>query len=135
MGCIALLMRSAKAALTSMAIGVTGAISLGCVAIAQTARWGTISALSTWLYLDALSAFNMAVMMAVFFLSTVFALVYFKDEIRNNAFTLKQARQFSALWCASYTSMTLVLCSNNLGIMWVGIEATTLLTAFLILYS
>ena len=28
--------------------------------------------------------------------------------------------------------MTLVLISNNLGIMWVGIEATTLLTAFLI---
>jgi hydrogenase-4 component F len=28
--------------------------------------------------------------------------------------------------------MTLVLLSNNLGIMWVGIEATTLLTAFLI---
>ncbi len=28
--------------------------------------------------------------------------------------------------------MTLVLVSNNLGIMWVGIEATTLLTAFLI---
>jgi hydrogenase-4 component F len=132
MGCAALLMRSAKAALTSMAIGVAGAIMLGTFAIVQTARHGTISALSTWLYLDALSAFNMAVMMAVFFLSTVFALVYFKDEIRNNAFTIKQARQFSALWCASYTSMTLVLCSNNLGIMWVGIEATTLLTAFLI---
>lgn len=28
--------------------------------------------------------------------------------------------------------MTLVLLSNNLGVMWVGIEATTLLTAFLI---
>jgi hydrogenase-4 component F len=36
------------------------------------------------------------------------------------------------LWFGSAAAMTAVLLSNNLGLMWVGIEATTLLTAFLI---
>jgi len=36
------------------------------------------------------------------------------------------------LWMGSLAAMTLVLLSNNLGLMWVGMEATTLLTAFLI---
>lgn len=131
-GALCILMRSAKAALTSMTTGIVGAATLGCLAIVQTARYGAISALSTWLYLDALSAYNLAVMVIVFVMSTVYAVVYMRDEIRRNKLTLKQVRLFGALWCASYASMTLVLCSNNLGIMWVGIEATTLLTAFLI---
>ena len=42
------------------------------------------------------------------------------------------ARRFGALWLGSLAAMMLVLVSNNLGIMWVGMEATTLLSAFLI---
>jgi len=41
-------------------------------------------------------------------------------------------RRFGALWFGATAAMSLVLVSNNLGLMWVGIEATTLLTAFLI---
>lgn len=47
-------------------------------------------------------------------------------------FTIRQARLFSSLWAASFSAMALVLVSNNLGLMWVGIEATTVITAFLI---
>ena len=47
-------------------------------------------------------------------------------------FTPVVARRFGALWLGALTAMMLVLVSNNLGIMWVGMEATTLLTAFLI---
>ena len=53
-------------------------------------------------------------------------------ELREGHLSLKQARLFAGLWCGALAAMTLVLISNNLGIMWVGIEATTLLTAFLI---
>ena len=50
----------------------------------------------------------------------------------DHVFTPAVARRFGALWLGSLTAMMLVLVSNNLGIMWVGMEATTLLTAFLI---
>ena len=42
------------------------------------------------------------------------------------------ARRYGALWFGAFGAMLLVLLSNNLVMMWVGIEATTLLTAFLI---
>ena len=73
-----------------------------------------------------------AILLLVFCLSSVYAWVYFGEELRKGHFTRKQARLFSGLWCFACAAMTLVLFSNNLGIMWVGIEATTLITAFLI---
>jgi hypothetical protein len=39
-GALCMLMRSAKAALTSMTTGIVGAATLGCLAIVQTARYG-----------------------------------------------------------------------------------------------
>jgi hydrogenase-4 component F len=68
----------------------------------------------------------------VFLLCSVFAGIYFADEAGEHAFGLTVARRFGALWLGSLAAMTLVLVSNNIGIMWVGMEATTLLSAFLI---
>ncbi|MBI5115480.1 hydrogenase 4 subunit F [Candidatus Poribacteria bacterium] len=92
----------------------------------------TITAAYGWLYLDALSGYHLAVMMAVFLLSSVYLPGYFRDEIRSGELTPGNARRFGALWFSALTAMTLVLLSNNIGIMWVSIEATTLVTAFLI---
>src|SRR5205823_6343193 len=83
-------------------------------------------------YIDAFSAFHIIVLVLVFLLSSAFAGVYFTNEADRNAFTPAIARRFGALWLGSLAAMTLVLVSNNLGIMWVGMEATTLLSAFLI---
>lgn len=82
--------------------------------------------------LDALSAYHLTVMMMVFSLSALYGIVYFREEIKRSEFTLKQARRYGSLWFGALAAMMLVLVSNNLGIMWVGIEATTLVTAFLI---
>jgi hydrogenase-4 component F len=132
-GCVALTARSLRAVSVITGGGIGAGAVLGCVAIWETGRYSTITAFGSWLYLDALSAFNLAVMIIVYAMSTIFAFVYFKEEARKAGhFGLKEARQFGALWCGSFVSMGLVLVSNNLGIMWVGIEATTLLTAFLI---
>src|SRR4029077_8767563 len=99
---------------------------------------GFVTAADGWFYIDAFSAFYLIVHVLVFLLSSVFAGVYFAHEIGEHgeagehAFTLPVARRFGALWLGSLTAMMLVLVSNNLGIMWVGMEATTLLSAFLI---
>ena len=114
------------------AAGIGAGSLLGCIAIVQTSRHGIITGFASWLYLDALSSFNLAVMIAVYVMSSAYAFVYFKEERRASHLSLRQARQFAGLWCGAFSSMTLALISNNLGIMWVGIEATTLLTAFLI---
>jgi len=93
---------------------------------------GPLTALGGWLYLDALSAYHVVVMSLVFVMSSVYGRHYFDQELRSGLFALSGARRYGTLWFASLAAMTLVLVSNSVGIMWVGMEATTLVTAFLI---
>ncbi len=86
---------------------------------------------SGWLFADGLSAFHLGVMAIVFALCGLYAVVYFGAD-GGHPLTPRAARRFAALWLGAQTAMTLILVSNNLGIMWVGMESTTLLTAFLI---
>lgn len=93
---------------------------------------GPVSGVSHWFNVDALSAYHLAVMMVVYALSSLFAIVYFSDELKKGHLRLGQAKIFAGLWSPSMAAMTLVLISNHLGMMWIGIEGTTLITAFLI---
>ena len=93
---------------------------------------GVVTAAEQWFYIDAFSAFHIVVLTLVFLLSSAFASVYFTIDTDHGSFTPAIARRFGALWLGSLAAMMLVLMSNNLGIMWVGMEATTLLSAFLI---
>ncbi len=93
---------------------------------------GPFQAADGAVYVDALSAYHLGVMIVVFVAASLFAIGYFNRELDAGHISPRGLRQFAGLWCGSLAAMTLSLISNNLGIMWVGIEATTLLTAFLI---
>ena len=93
---------------------------------------GPAEAAGGLVYVDALSAYHLCVMMMVFVASSLYSWGYFLKEANAGRINRRGLRQFAGLWCGALAAMTLVLISNNLGIMWVGIEATTLLTAFLI---
>jgi hydrogenase-4 component F len=93
---------------------------------------GPIESFGGLFYVDALSAFHLGVMTIVFVTSSLYAWPYFLREMHSGHLTKRSLHQYAGLWCGALAAMTLVLISNNLGIMWVGIEATTLLTAFLI---
>ncbi|MFH0937779.1 MAG: proton-conducting transporter membrane subunit [Planctomycetota bacterium] len=119
-------------ALAGMCVTIFGASALSLYAAVQVFAQGAIFAANDWLFLDALSAYHLIVMALVFALSSAYAWTYFNAELAAGHLTLTQTRIFVSLWCGAFSAMTLVLISNNLGIMWVGIEATTLFTAFLI---
>jgi hydrogenase-4 component F len=93
---------------------------------------GRIAAAGELFFVDAFSAFHLVVLALVFLLCSLFAGIYFAPGCAGLDFSLPMARRFGALWLGSLAAMVLVLVSNNLAIMWVGMEATTLLTAFLI---
>jgi hydrogenase-4 component F len=131
-----ILSRFARTIWMTLRIAILGALIpaiFGVVAIRRTFAANRIFAFSDWLFLDSLSAYHLAVMLIVFTLSSLFALVYFGEEIREKRLNLSQIRTFAGFWGPSLSAMILVLISNNLGMMWVGMEATTLLTSFLIL--
>ncbi|MFZ1982214.1 MAG: proton-conducting transporter membrane subunit [Smithella sp.] len=132
-GFACLLMPSLKTALGVMCAGVFGVAIIGLFAITDVFFGHHILyASSQWFFMDALSAYHYFVMLLIFCLSSVYSCVYFSAEMEHHDLTIKQIRLFTCLWCEALTAMTIVLLSNNLGIMWVGIETTTLITAFLI---
>jgi hydrogenase-4 component F len=129
---LSLLMPSVRAALGFVILVTVGLLPIGLIVAGRVVGGGPIGVAGNWLYADALSAFYLVVMLIVVGLSSVFAWSYFADEIRRGELSRKAGRRFAALWLGAHAAMTLVLLSNNLGMQWVGIEATTLLTAFLI---
>lgn len=131
-GLACLACRSARAVLRATVLGVLAAALAAGICIWMTRASGSIAAARGWLYLDALSAIHLLVMMTVFTTSSLYMHGYFQPEILDGSLSLKVARRFSALWFGALAGMTLVLLSNNIGIMWAGLEATTLVTAFLI---
>ena len=124
--------RSGRRVLLLASVGGAGWAALAGATASAAYASGPLFAARGWLYLDALSAYHLAVLGLVFGASSVYAWGYFQGELADGALSLRSARRFGALWFGSAAAMTAVLLSNNLGLMWVGIEATTLLTAFLI---
>lgn len=129
---VSLALPSASAILRFGAAGTLITAGLAAVATVTVFRAGPVSAGWGWLRLDALSAYHLAVMMLIFSLSALYAVGYFRAEIEAGEFSRKTARRYGGLWFGSLAAMLVTLLSDNLGLMWVGIEATTLLTAFLV---
>lgn len=127
-------MRTPRAVLYTASAGLLAAVSGGVILLAvwSGAPLRVLATGNEWFVLDSLAAYHLAVLLAVQGLSTVFAMVYFTDEIRAGHFSRRAARLFGILWAAAFVCMALVLLSNNIGILWVSLEATTLITAFLI---
>lgn len=129
---LAMLMPSPRSAVRSVALGVPLIAAVAAWAVVTVFRKGPLLSGGGWLHLDALSAYHAVVMMVVFVLSSLYAIPYFRHAPAEHSLDLALARRFAALWYGALGTMALVLLSNNLGVMWVGVEATTLLTAFLI---
>jgi hydrogenase-4 component F len=124
---------NARTVLRALALGTMCELVLAAWAAARVLRdRSALFAVQRWFMVDALSAYHLVVMALVFLLSALFALGYFAEEIANGKSSRATMRQFGALAFASLGAMALVLTSNHLAMMWIGIEATTLLTAFLI---
>ncbi|MFZ3270864.1 MAG: proton-conducting transporter membrane subunit [Mycobacterium sp.] len=113
---------------------VMGALSiLGC-GVALACRVGTTSHILAGglLRADALSAVMLIVIGAVGLLSTVAAVGYINAELDHGHTGAAGARLYGTLTPAFLAAMVLAVSANNIGVTWVAIEATTVITAFLV---
>src|SRR5438045_5013606 len=109
---LCLVLQRARQVLTSIvAVSAAELLLAGNIWAAVLTGPGFVSAAEQWFYIDAFSAFHIAVLVLVFLLSSAFAGVYFTSEAEHD-FTLPVARRFGALWLGSLTAMLLVLASN-----------------------
>jgi hydrogenase-4 component F len=88
--------------------------------------------LNSFFYLDALSVIVLDTISIVSFMVSIFAIGYLNQELRHQVITLRQLKLFYSLMYAFIFTMVLVVSTQNLGLMWIAIEATTLASAFLV---
>jgi len=84
-----------------------------------------------YLFLDSLNAVILLIISSLSLLSVLYSVGYINKEIQNGL-SKKKARDFYFWMNMFIFAMFTVSLSNNLGILWIALEATTLSTAFLI---
>lgn len=81
---------------------------------------------------DSLAAVMVTVIGAVATLALWASIAYLDGETAIGHTNAARNRQYGVLCNAFVAAMALAVLSNNLGVMWVAIEATTVMTAFLV---
>jgi hydrogenase-4 component F len=118
-----------------------------CLAIAlaaQVLRSGSVSLWHGFFYADALSALVVLLSAFVALVCSVYAVGYFRHEEKSGVlqeaeemggrFAVDKLREYYALMPLLVFAMMLVALANNLGILWVAIEGTTLASVFLVMF-
>ena len=116
------------------ALTVLSAITvLGCgAALGVRLGAGQHVAMGGLLRADALSVTMLIVIGTVGTLATWASIGYIDSELQHGHTDANGARLYGVLTPAFLAAMVLAVCANNIGIVWVAIEATTVVTAFLV---
>ncbi|MBF0493873.1 MAG: hydrogenase 4 subunit F [Candidatus Omnitrophica bacterium] len=85
-----------------------------------------------FIYLDALSVFFIFVISIIAFAAALYSISYICSDLQSALITQKKAKLYYLFFNLFCFSMFLVPSVNNLGMMWVAIEMTTLISAFLV---
>jgi hydrogenase-4 component F len=103
---------------------------------------GPVSLWDGFLYADALSALVVLLTAFVALVCSIYAVGYFRHDERNAVFqddvlgeiAGRKLRKYYSLMPLFVFSMVLVALANNLGVLWVAIEGTTLASVFLVTF-
>ncbi|OGG51197.1 MAG: hypothetical protein A3F84_04925 [Candidatus Handelsmanbacteria bacterium RIFCSPLOWO2_12_FULL_64_10] len=115
---------------TVHALAAVGTLGAGLAVAAQALRSGPVVALDGFLRADALSALMIAVIALLGGVAALYAPGY--ARLAFDAAHAGRARTLFGLFHLFIFTMLLAVCTDNLGVMWVAIEGTTLATVFLV---
>jgi hydrogenase-4 component F len=106
----------------------TVAFGSACVLAVAVARNGPIATAGGWLRVDALSAWMLLGITAI----PVLVCAASRDYLAASHTTPPQARWYGIQLQLFVAAMSTAVLAGNLGLVWVAIEATTIVTAFLV---
>ena len=86
------------------------------------------------LYVDHLSAVLLIIVAVLACTSTLFSISYMEKELAHGHITFIMLRRYYGLFHVFIFTMISVLIVENLGLMWVAVEATTLASALLVAF-
>src|SRR6266487_2505568 len=91
-----------------------------------------ITAWDEFLRADALSAWMVLLISIVSLATSLYAVRYFRRDLADATVTERRFREFYVLTPLFATGMLLVVLANNLGVMWIAVEATALSSVLLV---
>jgi hydrogenase-4 component F len=123
-------------------IGSAATFLLALLLGSQVLAGGPVSLWNGFLYADHLSALVILLTASVAVLCAVYAVGYLRDDERGGVLAeegdagaaVSMLRRYYTLTPLLVFSMLLITVANNLGVMWVAIEATTLASVFLVAF-
>jgi hydrogenase-4 component F len=85
-----------------------------------------------WVYIDSLSVFFILTTAVVSFAASVYSIGYIRLEVKEAKISLRKAHVYFQLFNLFSLTMLIVPLLNNLALVWIAIEMTTLISAFLV---
>jgi len=112
--------------------GSTVASALALWLVWRVYEEGTVTALGQFFLVDALGAVVLAIIALVGWTASLFSVGYIRHERAKGALDARQVKQYY-FWYHMFVATMLAVCMvNNLGLLWVAVEATTIVSAFLV---
>jgi hydrogenase-4 component F len=93
---------------------------------------GPLTVLNEWFFVDAFNVFLVALTAFVAFTTAIFSRVYMRIEQDRGKLSAGQLRLYHSMYQVFTFTMLLALLTNNVGILWVAMEAATLATVLLV---
>jgi len=123
-------------------VGFGGVFLLAVALAAQVLAAGAVSLANGFFYADSLSALVILLTASVALVCSTYAVGYLRDDQRSGALgddetgteQIVQLRMYYSLTPLFVFSMLFMAVANNLGVMWVAIELTTLASVFLVTF-
>lgn len=116
----------------AMVASSTAVLGLGVALAVKTERHRAVGALAGVLRADALSAFMTIVIGAILLLASIQSLRYLAVGITRGEHTIRHASLYTVLIQLFVACMLTAVLANNLGALWIAVEATTIATTFLV---
>ena len=123
--------RASTFALAGFAIGAAAGLALSAVVF----EGGTVSAFGGLVVVDALSAYVLALVIVVASIAAAGSRPYLDHEIAAGRLQPRDAGRYYALLLWFAGGLAAVPLLDNLGLVWVAIEATTIVSALLVGFS
>ncbi|WP_165053855.1 MULTISPECIES: hydrogenase 4 subunit F [unclassified Adlercreutzia] len=133
----------AMAALPSKSVPRTAFVALHVASLAAVCAAGTmlvvsvftgleVYALGEWFHVDRLAALFVALIAVIGTCTGVYSIPYVRHDVEEGRLDPSQVKQYYAFFSLFLFSMLLTVASNNIIMMWVSVELTTLSTVFLV---
>lgn len=108
------------------------ALLLAAALTSQVVQQGPLTALQEQFFVDPFNVFLVALTTFVSFTTALFSRPYMRTEVHHGRLTPGLLRLYHSMYQLFVFTMLLALLTNNLGILWVAMEAATLTTVLLV---